>query len=381
MNIALVVVAYNRVKSLERLLSSLKHAHYGANNVTLIISIDKSDTTAVSDYANNFEWPHGDKIVKAWEENQGLRKHMLSLGNYFDCFDALVVLEDDIIVSPYFYSFVNATVTKYFDNPLIAGISLYNFPVNPYSQLLFEPVVTKYDVFLMNTAQSWGQIWMKNQWKDFYAWYLENTDFKYSDRIPEPLFQWRKSWLKYHTRYCIERNKYFVYPYSAYSSNCGDAGTHAQQKNYAFQSILRMGAFKNYVLPESEDDYICYDGFFESKQIYKALNTSENDLLLDLNGMHKSSCGKRFWLTTSKLDFKIVKTFGLELRPIELNVTENIQGNEIFLYDTTIIITNTLKGEFSLVKYNRRVLSVIGFVKKYGIKRIFKDLLMRLALR
>ena len=380
MKIAIIVVAYNRVKSIERLLTSLEQANYENNNVTLIISIDKSDTSSVSDYANNFEWKHGDKIVKVWKENQGLKKHMLSLGSYFDSFDALVVLEDDIIVSPCFYSYVTATVTKYFENPLIAGISLYNFPINPYSHLLFEPVITDYDVFLMNTAQSWGQIWLKNQWQEFYKWYLENVDFEYSDRIPSQLFQWKKSWLKYHTRYCIERNKYFIYPYFSYSSNCGDAGTHAEEKNYAFQSILRIGA-PQFILPKSEEDYICYDGFFENKQIYKTLNISEDDLLLDLNRIHRSSCGKRFWLTTSKLDFKIVKTFGLELRPIELNVTENIQGNEIFLYDTTIIIKNTLKGEFSLVKYNRRVLSVIGFVKKYGIKRIFKDLLMRLAHR
>ena len=50
-NIAIVTVAYNRVKSLSRLLNSLLCADI--DNAPLIISIDKSNTNEVERYAND----------------------------------------------------------------------------------------------------------------------------------------------------------------------------------------------------------------------------------------------------------------------------------------------------------------------------------------
>ena len=60
-NIAIVTVAYNRVKSLSRLLNSLLCADI--DNAPLIISIDKSNTNEVERYANDFIWPYGEKKV------------------------------------------------------------------------------------------------------------------------------------------------------------------------------------------------------------------------------------------------------------------------------------------------------------------------------
>ena len=72
-NIAIVTVAYNRVKSLSRLLNSLLCADI--DNAPLIISIDKSNTNEVERYANDFIWPYGEKKVITHKENLGLRKH------------------------------------------------------------------------------------------------------------------------------------------------------------------------------------------------------------------------------------------------------------------------------------------------------------------
>ena len=40
---AIIVIAYNREESLKRLLTSLNNAIYESDDITLIISIDKSD--------------------------------------------------------------------------------------------------------------------------------------------------------------------------------------------------------------------------------------------------------------------------------------------------------------------------------------------------
>ena len=88
MKIAIVVVAYNRVKSLERILNSLVHADI--DNATLIISIDKSNTNSVELYAESFVWPYGEKRVIKHTNNLGLRTHILSVGQLFNEFDAII---------------------------------------------------------------------------------------------------------------------------------------------------------------------------------------------------------------------------------------------------------------------------------------------------
>ena len=48
---AIVAVTYNRMDSLQRLLTSLEQAHY-TEEVFLIISIDKSDSDEIACFAN-----------------------------------------------------------------------------------------------------------------------------------------------------------------------------------------------------------------------------------------------------------------------------------------------------------------------------------------
>ena len=109
MKIAIIAVAYNRSDSLGRLLKSLERATY-PESATLIISIDKSKTDAVEKMADGYHWPYGELRVVKHEKNLGLRAHMLSLGNYFQEYDALIVLEDDVTVATSFYYYAKACI-------------------------------------------------------------------------------------------------------------------------------------------------------------------------------------------------------------------------------------------------------------------------------
>ena len=35
----------------------------------------------------------------------------------------------------------------------------------------FVPVMGEYDNYFLQCAQSWGQLWFRNQWNDFRRWY------------------------------------------------------------------------------------------------------------------------------------------------------------------------------------------------------------------
>ena len=369
-DIAIVVVAYNRVDSLSRLLRNLSLCNYNDEEVTLIISIDKSESNEVESYADNFIWKYGKKIVEKKEKNLGLRNHMMSLGTFFKDYEALVILEDDLTVAHSFYQYVCQTVSKYKNNVNIAGISLYSFAVNYQTKHLFSPCKDEHDVYFMKCAMSWGEVWIKQQWLSFFEWYNNNQEFIYSDTIPTILFEWKKSWLKYHTRYCIEQNKYFVYPYTSYSTNNSDVGVHSIKRSSLFQVKLQIGEVKKMYLPNSPSEGICYDGFFENEKIFSL----KENLCVDLNGSKDNREGCRYWLTTKRSNYAVVKSYGMLLRPIEMNVLNEVEGNDIFMYDTATPMRQNQKSRNTKVKYDYYLVDGISLLRSYGIKNLIIEL-------
>lgn len=372
MKIAICIIAYNRIDSLKRVLSSLEKGHY-SESVPLIISIDKSNTTQVEEFAQQYTWKQGNKVIITHAENLGLRKHVLKCGDLLEEYDALIVLEDDISVAPSFYYYAKQCVEKYADNNDIAGISLYNFPLNYQNLLPFQPLHSDSDVYLMQCAQSWGQVWMKKQWFDFKKWYEQNSnEFNELPHLPKTICSWPKSsWLKYHTRYCIEKEKYFVYPYISLSTNNADIGTHYSQKTTFFQAALLYGNKSVYKLNPT----IYYDGFFENETLYKIIGIQKEDLCIDFYNEKRNRLKKRYWLTREHLPYKILKAFSLSLKPYEWNIINNINGHELYLYDTNTIEKTKFKKTqrlFNLYMYNKDLdliyllkRSIITFIKKW----------------
>lgn len=335
MKICIVAVAYNRTDSLSRLLHSLEQASY-PEEVPLIISIDKSKTADVARMAESYRWPHGSMQVVRHEKNLGLRQHMLSLGEYFNTYDALIVLEDDITVGASFYYYAKACVQKYFGHDDIAGISLYNFPMSNDNYLPFTPAKSEHDVYLMNIAMSWGQVWMKPQWEAFRKWYEGHSEEFSLPHLPSSINGWpRSSWLKYHIRYCIEQDKYFVYPYYSLSTNNADPGVNFSGVDTMFQSNMLVALQQHFSLPAVEDITVRYDGFYQPKYLGSHLHIPEEELCVDLFSGKPSCLYKHYLLTNLLLPYKVVKSYALQLRPIELNIILGRTGSELWLYDTT----------------------------------------------
>lgn len=337
-SIAVCAVCYNRRDSLARLLASLDAAFYPVP-VTLIISIDKSDTTAVEDYADAYTWRHGEKRVVKHKENLGLRSHILSIGDWLEEFDAVVVLEDDVYVAPSFYYYVQECVERFYDDMGIAGISLYRYPYCADTLQPFMPMVTDSDVFLMKRAVSWGQVWMREQWSAFKKWYeVHNEPFGVMPHLPGGVCEWpESSWLKYHIRYCIEEDKSFVVPYTSLSTCFCDLGTHAVKKQTHTQAVLLQGEKRHWNLNPA----VTYDGFFEAECLYEHFRAcpsgiKREELCIDLYGAKGNRTGRRFWLTRQQLPFKVLRSYALEMKPWELNVLHELEGHEIFLYDTSV---------------------------------------------
>ena len=150
---AILIVAYKEPRRFQRLLDSVSGACYDEDRVDLIISIDKSDRMDVVRLAEAFVWEHGDKIIRTFPERQGLRRHILSCGDYLDEYDALFILEDDLIVSPQFYRYGRECIKKYCNEDRVAGISLYSPQWNQNANLPFAAQKGRYDVDFLQCAQ------------------------------------------------------------------------------------------------------------------------------------------------------------------------------------------------------------------------------------
>jgi hypothetical protein len=360
---AIVVIAYNRTESLLRLLDSLNRAEYDGDQIPLIISIDDSGEDAVKNAAESFAWNHGEKQIRTFPEKQGLRRHVLQCGDYLHEYDAVAVFEDDLYAAPGFYQYMKETVSFYQDEEQIAGISLYSRGWNVLTDRIFEPMRMDSDVFYMQFAQSWGQIWMKHQWFAFLEWYnsLSEKDCKTLwelPAIPTEVKQWpESSWLKFHIAYCILKQKYFVYPYDSLTTNYSDQGEHSKKTSWRYQVPMQMAVKKEYRLQPLCKESVRYDGFFESMNLAPMLGVEEEDLCVDLYGSKPGNMGKPYWLTANNQPSLVPeRTYGLQLRPLEANIRCQVAGDDFKLYKVgeTEITAKTMKKNMADIDYDIR---------------------------
>lgn len=347
-NIAVVVVGYNRKNSIKRLLDSLSNAFYFNENVSLVICLDNCGNNDVYDFANQFNWSFGEKIIIHQTERQGLKNHILKCGNLTKFFKAIIMLEDDLYVSPYFYSYVKNSLNKFENDNNVAGISLYSSEINGYVGLPFTPLNNGYDVFAMQSVSSWGQCWTPKMWDEFILW-LENNepiDFDSIDMIGA-IKSWDKAWSKYFYAYIISTNKFFIYPYISLSTNFGDSGENNKNVkiNTDFQSNLSFGKLI-YNMPFF-DEIIKYDVYTNYIGLGKYFDLNDDDLCVDFWGTNSNMNKNRYLLSPFVLPYEIMKSYSMKLRPIELNVIFNLKGHSIFLYDTKMNFKQNISKDLS----------------------------------
>lgn len=353
--IALVVVGYNRPDSIEQLLKSLLCAEYGNDRVDLIISLDKGQKQQkIISVAESFKWTHGEKLIRVFAERQGLRSHIIQCGDLTAKYDAVVVLEDDLMVATHFYSYVKQVVTWYANDNHIAGISLYKHQTHPGVNRPFEPAHNGFDVYMQQFAMSWGQCWTRRMWKQFRAWYDENESKNLNEDglLPAYIIHWNKqSWLKYYMRYIVENDKYFIYPYFSLTTNASDAGEHCRIPNNDFQVALQEGDMK-YRFP-SFNESVKYDVFFERVgiDIFPELKGKK---LLDLYGDRTSYGDADYLISTKALPYKVVKYIQLKFRPVEMNCIMPFDGNGAFVYDLKKADTTPKINQDILTRYDVR---------------------------
>lgn len=96
------------------------------------------------------------------EKNKGLANSIISgVSNVIAKYGRVIVLEDDLLSSPYFLNFMNMALDKYESYPAVFSIGGYNYPP-PKIQI---PKDYPYDAYVSVRCCSWGWATWKEEWE------------------------------------------------------------------------------------------------------------------------------------------------------------------------------------------------------------------------
>lgn len=119
---------------------------------------DQESVQRVREVVRSQQWCKEVEIINR-ESNLGLANSIISATTSLcEQFGRVIVLEDDLIVSPYFLEYMNDALTLYESNPKVMQISGYMFPVD---------IESDSDAIFLPFPTTWGWATWQRSWKYF----------------------------------------------------------------------------------------------------------------------------------------------------------------------------------------------------------------------
>lgn len=259
----IALFCYKRPWHLQRTLEALEQ-NEGAKESVLYIFADGAKPDASPTDRENIaavrrlirqNWQFREIIVNEKSENQGLATSIIAgVTQVVNHHGRIIVLEDDMVTSPYFLRFMNDALQCYADAPEVAAVTayIYDIPNLP-------------ETFFLNDPGCWGwATWQR-------AWQLFNPDGKYlmqeiarrkligtfNYENTYPFYQMladqvkgkNDSWaIRWYASLFLE-NKLALYPGKPLVENIGndESGTHAGSEEFY---RVRLAAHPVQVLPQ-----------------------------------------------------------------------------------------------------------------------------------
>lgn len=332
-NIAIVIPCYNRTNALLRLLASIVNANLPSCSIDIVFSIDYSGKNDVSNIAEAFKWNYGVKKIIHHPQNIGLRNNIIFCGDLTSEYVAIIVLEDDLVVSKDFLNYSLQAYEYYQDYANIGGISLYKYEYCEFGQFLVYPLELGFDTYFVQWPSSRGQLWSRSQWKSFKDWYCINNGDLSAFNIPDEAKAWPKSWKKYYAAYLVDTNKYFAYPSVSFTNVFGTIGEHYSNNLNIDTVSLFYGEKMKYNF-QKWNRSVLYDCFFEMKGVQVILENKFVDVDMDLYvTKRKTNLITDYVVSPIKLsNVNALKSWGGDNIPFELNILNDYPGDFFYLY-------------------------------------------------
>ena len=185
------IITMDRATSLQRLLTSLTNAYYGSDVVHIEFYVDKpkadADQTknkAVVDIVKAFQWKRGTVVKNFEKQNAGIfnmwvRPFPIKEGNssskpYF------MVLEDDVELSVYFYSWIKRVLLTYgqYEDANLYGLAIQRSHSvvgvkkgKVWTESFHDKKAPRSSLFYRyQLLSTWGQVFFPRHWNAFVDW-------------------------------------------------------------------------------------------------------------------------------------------------------------------------------------------------------------------
>ena len=165
----IVLFVYNRPEHTRRTLSALKQNNLASESVLHIfadgIKTDASDeqrerVEAVRTVIHSEQWC-GEVIIHEAAENKGLYQSVRQgVTEIIEQYGKVIVMEDDLLTSPAFLSYMNKALDFYAERKSVFSVSGYNYPATRMS----FPADYGYDTFVCLRNSSWGWATWQDRW-------------------------------------------------------------------------------------------------------------------------------------------------------------------------------------------------------------------------
>jgi len=168
--IPVALFVYNRLSHTKATISAL--AENDLRDVILYIfsdgpkGRDHNSVAALRAYLDTITGFEDIVIINS-DTNKGLARSIIEGVNYiFESYETIIVLEDDLVVSKHFITYMRKSLYKYRDNQRVMSISGYSYP-------LFDSSENRVgDTYFLRLTTSWG--W--GTWRSSWARFDKNPD-------------------------------------------------------------------------------------------------------------------------------------------------------------------------------------------------------------
>lgn len=253
-NAPILLFTFNRLWHTQQTIDALSK-NLLANESNLIVFSDgprnEADKPAVGQVRNLLRTITGFQSVSIVESdvNKGLARSIIDgVTSTLKQADRVIVVEDDLVTSPYFLSFMNQALSMYADDDRVASIHGYSYPVQAKLP----------DSFFIRGADCWGWATWRRAWKVFDEDgskllaelkdqnLTEVFDFKgsypYTKMLEDQIHGRNNSWAIRWNASAFLRNMLTLYPGTSLVTNIGfDAsGTHSNAGDSPYNSVINV---------------------------------------------------------------------------------------------------------------------------------------------
>lgn len=245
----IILFVYNRLEHTKQTLAALQK-NTGASESELFIysdaaknSVSEAAVTAVRAHIQSISGFKQVTIIER-EHNFGLADSIVDgVSTVIKKFGRAIILEDDIVTSPHFLSYMNDALTVYEDTPEVMHVSGYFFPLTP------AEAASLPETFFYNQTSCWGWGTWARAWEKYrsnasdllhdiqQSGRLREFDmdgqFRFSSTLRANAQGRQKTWaIKWHASVFLERGL-CLHPRFSLTKNIGHdgSGVHGKEDN------------------------------------------------------------------------------------------------------------------------------------------------------